>query len=103
MSEPSVTPGEWLALVVTSMLAGMGSAMAWFSNSKKELNTRMTNIDGPQGRMACYEESHALLDKQIAVVETCQENTANTLVELKGLHKDMNQKLDDVLKEIRRS
>ena len=92
-----------MVLAVTSMLAGMGGAMAWFNKSKQELLTRMTNIDGPKGRMACYEESHALLDKQIAVVETCQENTANTLVELKALHKDMNRKLDDVLKEIRRS
>ena len=50
-----------------------------------------------------FTEMHAEHNTQLAVIENCQMNTASTLVELKGLHADMNKKLDDVLKEIRRS
>jgi hypothetical protein len=102
VNEPQVTPGEWLAIAVTSGVAGIAGAMSWFGKAKRELQLRMAQIDGPDGRMAVYESQHASLDKQIAIIETCQENTAETLHELKGLHADMNKKLDDVLKEIRR-
>ena len=99
MNEPAVTPAEWLALVVTSGIAGMGGAMAWFSKHRSEMEKRMSDIDGPKGRMACYEEMHAEVDKKVAVVETCQENTAATLLELKALHRDMNLKLDRLLEK----
>jgi len=100
VNEPPLTMGEWLAVTVTSAIAGMGGAMAWFSNSKKELNTRMTEMEG---KMEGFTDMHAEHNTQLAVIENCQMNTASTLVELKGLHAEMNKKMDDVLKEIRRS
>ena len=74
--------------------------MAWFSKSKQELHTRMAEMEG---KMKGFTDMHAEHNTQLAVIENCQMNTASTLVELKGLHADMNKKLDDVLKEIRRS
>lgn len=91
--------GEWLAVTVTSSIAGMGGAMAWFNKSKQELHTRMTEMEC---KMEGFTEMHAEHNTQLAVIENCQMNTASTLFELKGLHADMNKKLDDVLKEIRR-
>ena len=91
--------GEWLALTVTSAIAGMGGAMAWFSNSKKELNTRMTEMEC---KMEGFTDMHAEHNTQLAVVKACQTNTALILSELKEGQKEIYVKLDAVLKEVRR-
>ena len=91
--------GEWLAVTVTSAIAGMGGAMAWFSNSKKELNTRMTEMEC---KMEGFTDMHAEHNTQLAVVKACQVNTALILSELKEGQKEIYVKLDDVLKEVRR-
>ena len=92
--------GEWLAVTVTSAIAGMGGAMAWLNKNKTELHTRMDDVEK---EMKGFTDMHAEHNTQLAVIENCQMNTASTLVELKGLHAEMNKKMDDVLKEIRRS
>jgi flagellar basal body-associated protein FliL len=91
--------GEWLAVTVTSAIAGMGGAMAWFSNSKKELNTRMAEMEG---KMEGFTDMHAEHNTQLAVVKACQVNTALILSELKEGQKEIYVKLDAVLKEVRR-
>jgi len=99
VNEPTVTLGDVLTVTVAG-LAGVGSAMAWFSNSKKELNTRMAEMEG---KMEGFTDMHAEHNTQLAVVKACQVNTALILSELKEGQKEIYVKLDDVLKEIRRS
>ena len=91
--------GEWLALTVTSAIAGMGGVMAWFSNSKKELNTRMAEMEC---KMEGFTDMHAEHNTQLAVVKACQVNTTLILSELKEGQKEIYVKLDAVLKEVRR-
>lgn len=71
-------------LVVTSIGAGIGAAMAWFKNSNNlrdkttcELRTDM------ETRMERYEEIRAVHATEIAVLKTSQENIDSKLDELK--------------------
>ena len=96
MSEPSVTPGEWLALTVTSMLAGMGGAMGWFKNNNIDRDKRIKKVEDGMKEFTDMQAEH---NTQLAVIEACQTNTASTLLELKALHRDMNIKLDRLLEK----
>jgi len=85
--------------VVVTGIAGVGSAMAWFSHAKKELHTRMAEMEC---KMEGFSDLHAEHNTQLAVVEACQVNTALILAELKEGQKEIYVKLDAVLKEVRR-
>lgn len=100
MAEPPISLGEWVAVAVSSALAGMGGAMAWFSHSRREVMARMEKIDGPDGRMADYESGHAQHATDIAVVKTCQEHTADRLEEINTITRDTNMKLDKLIEKL---
>ena len=98
MNEPTVTMSDVITVVVTG-IAGVGSAMAWFSHAKKELHTRMAEMEC---KMEGFTDLHAEHSTQLAVVKSCQANTVLILAELKEGQKEIYVKLDDVLKEVRR-
>lgn len=95
MSDPSKLEfGDWVQVAVGSILSGTGAAMAWFSGEKKIINARMAKMEGD---MKCWSESHAEHNTQLAVLETCQQNTSERLDELTDLGKTINGKLDALI------
>ena len=84
---------DWFAVVATGIVSGIGGAMAWFNSSKHRLHTRMTEMEQTMGT---WNEKHAHHSTDIAVVQTCQENTAKQL-ELIGITtRDTNENLKEL-------
>lgn len=87
--------GEWVtvifASILASVLAGIGSAMAWFRAEKRALRGEM---HGLTERMHEYDERHAAHESELAVIQTCQENTADRLKEIVKALDRIHDKLD---------
>ena len=81
-----------IAVIVTSILSGIGAAMAWFTGSKKLLHLRIDGVKADLDRVAQQKASH---DVRLERVETCQENTSAALSELKSGQSKINEKLDE--------
>ncbi len=94
---PPVEWGEWVtvifASVLASILAGLGSAMAWFRSEKRALRKDMAGIGM---RMDTYDKSHADHSTEIAVMKTCQENTADRLETIMKTLDRLHDKLDSM-------
>ena len=73
--------GDWLGVIVTGSIAGLGAASAWFRNSNKK---RDDNIDALECRMRNYEDVRATQATQLAVLHECQEHIQEKLEEIKG-------------------
>jgi hypothetical protein len=91
MSEPNVTLGEWIGLAVTSGIAGMGGAMAWFKNNNLKRDERLTAVEDG---MKEWDKLHAAHNTQLAVVETCQINTRDRLESIDETTSDTNRKIE---------
>ena len=72
--------GDWLGVIVTSVLAGLGAAMGWFKSSNKK---RDQSIEELGERMNNYEAVRATQATQLAVLQTCQANIEEKLGDIK--------------------
>lgn len=99
--------GDWIALGVTSTVAGVGAAMGWFKSSN---NKRDQKTNPLETRMEKYEEVRANQAIQLAVLETCQATIQEKLEEIKtdihvsserGAH-SVNAQLAAVLNEVQK-
>jgi hypothetical protein len=77
---------DWFSVVATAILSGVGGAMAWFNSTKKEINRRLESV----------EDSMSGHDTNLAVLQTCQENTEKRLDEIGETTRDTNQSLKDL-------
>lgn len=77
---------DWFSIIATAMISGIGAAMAWFSSSKREMQKRMTAVEGTM-------QEHAT---NLAVLKTCQENTESRLNEISETTRDTNQNLKEL-------
>lgn len=99
--------GDWLAVGVTSTIAGIGAAMGWFKSSNNKRDKRTEAIENS---MRDYERVRATQATQLAVLETCQANIQEKLEEIKddiqrsaerGAH-SVNSQLAAVLSEVQK-
>ena len=67
--------------------------MAWFNSNKNRMNAR---IDFLEADMRKWDENHAEHSTQLAVLTNCQENTAQSLVEIKVTTRDTNEALKEL-------
>ncbi len=99
--------GDWLGVLVTGTIAGLGAASAWFRGSNKKRDDRQ---DALENRMKNYEEVRSIQATQLAVLQTCQENIQDKLDEIKediqrsaerGAH-SVNSQLANVVSEVQK-
>jgi len=84
---------DWVSIIGSSCIAGVGAAMAWFNGSKNKLHAR---LDFLEADMRKWDESHAKHSTEIAVVQTCQENTAMQLEAIGLTTRDTNENLKEL-------
>jgi hypothetical protein len=84
---------DWFSVVVASLLTGMGGAMAWFSGSKRRMHTKIAVVEEA---MSLWHERHAKHSTDIAVIQTCQENTAQQLEAISVTTRDTNENLKEL-------
>lgn len=93
MSDPQhLDAGDWLAVAATSLVTGVGGAMAWFTGTKKKIESRMLN----------YEQTQATHTTDLAVIRITQDHLSERMDEVRELGLSAHGKLDEVLQEIRR-
>ena len=80
----SIDQSDWLTAAVALIIASFGWLMGWMRTRKKEVDDRFVKL----------EKDMSEHDKCLAVVQTCQVNTAERLVEIKETTADNNAKLD---------
>ncbi len=79
--------GDWISVIGAALVAGVGGAMAWFNGVKHHLEARM-------GRTEETVNDH---ETKLAVVRTCQENTAERLQAIESATHETNNKLDRLI------
>ena len=85
MADPSsITQGDWLSAIVAFILAAFGILMGWIKSRTKDVNDRLD----------CVEQNVGKHDTHLAVMQTCQVNTSERLVEIKQAASESNEKLD---------
>ena len=84
---------DWFALVATAILSGIGGAMGWFSASKRRMHDRITGVETA---MREWHEKHADHTTEIAVMKSCQENTAERLETINQTTRDTNESLKEL-------
>ena len=93
MSDPQhLDAGDWLSVVTTSLLTGVGGAMAWFTGTKKKIESRMLT----------YEQTQANHTTDLAVIRSTQNHLSDRRDEVRELGLSAHRKLDEVLSEVRR-
>jgi hypothetical protein len=88
---------DWISIIGASALSGIGAAMAWFNSSKNRLNAR---LDFVEADMRKWDESHAGHTTEIAIVKTCQENTAERLEIINQTTRDTNENMKELSQTI---
>jgi ABC-type nickel/cobalt efflux system permease component RcnA len=91
VADPKLDFADWFAVVATALVSGIGGAMAWFNSSKKRMDARMDFLEAD---MRKWDESHAKHSTDIAVMETCQENTEKHLADIGLTTRDTNEKIE---------
>lgn len=92
MADPSrLDITDWFAVVAGGILSGLGSAFVWFSNSKRRIHDRLTTVEHT---MTGWSDKHAQHTTDIAVIETCAQNTAKQLEAISLTTRDTNEKLE---------
>ena len=77
---------DWFAVVSAGILSGVGGAMAWFNSSKKDIHRRLESV----------EDSMSGHHTNLAVLQSCQENTEKRLDEIGETTRDTNQSLKEL-------
>ena len=96
MADPSkMDLSDWISIIGSSIIAGIGGAMAWFNGSKNKLHAR---LDFLEADMRKWDESHADHTTQLAVLTNCQDNTEKSLVQIKETTRDTNTALKELSK-----
>lgn len=98
MAEPALSLAEWFSAAVAAILAGLTGAMGWFNRTKKHMHARLATVEGKmEGHILDSTTKHGDHQTKIAVLETCQENTARQLEQLNETTNDVNKKLDALI------
>lgn len=77
---------DWFSVVATALLSGVGGAMAWFNSTKKDIHRRLHSME------TSMTDHHT----NLAVLQTCQENTEKRLDEIGETTRDTNQSLKEL-------
>lgn len=88
---------DWFSVVGTAIVSGIGGAMAWFSSSKRRMHGRINSLEAA---MILWNEKHAVHTTEIAVVQTCQENTAKQLELINETTRDTNASIKELSQTI---
>lgn len=93
MSDPQhLDAGDLLSVVVTSLMTGLGGAMAWFTGTKKKIESRMFT----------YEQTQSSHTTDLAVIRSTQNHLSDRMDEVRELGLSAHRKLDEVLSAVRR-
>jgi hypothetical protein len=84
---------DWFSVVVAAIVSGVGAAMAWFSGSKRRIHGKIADVEAA---MTLWNDRHAKHSTDIAVIETCQENTAKQLESISLTTRDTNENLKEL-------
>lgn len=71
--------------------------MAWFNGSKRNIYRRIDGVEEENNRIKA---AKAEADVRMERVETCQENTAVQLTELKAGQERINEKIDGLYRDV---
>lgn len=94
MADPSkLDLSDWISVIGASVLSGVGAAAAWFNSSKNRLHAR---LDFVEADMRKWDEAHAIHTTEIAIVKTCQENTAERLELINQTTRDTNENVKEL-------
>lgn len=85
---------------IAGILTGVSAAMAWFGSTKKRMYVRIGIVEEDMKALIALHAKHTT---ELAVMQACQENTAQQLEEIKDANLAMNNKLDAVLLAIRKN
>lgn len=90
-----------LGVVVSVVLVGMGGAMGWFKWKHQQLNTRLDAVEGTVSRHVLEStKDYSNHTTQLAVIQTCQEETKRRLEGIEETTRDTNQKLDTLVRDV---
>jgi gas vesicle protein len=100
-------PADWVALAVTSMIAGMGAAMGWFSKSNKARDERIQNLEE---KVEQYKDLVIAQATSLAVMQACQSTIQQNLSDIKTDIKEtairgarsVNEQLAMVMNEVQK-
>jgi hypothetical protein len=84
---------DWFALISASILAGISGAMGWFSRTKRIMDERISKVEVS---MRSWDGKHAEHSRDLAVVQTCQENTEKQLEAIVITTRDTNENLKEL-------
>ena len=94
MADPAkLDISDWVSVIGSAVVAGIGASMAWFISSKNRLHAR---LDFVEADMRKWDEAHAGHTTDIAIMKTCQENTAERLETINQTTRDTNENLKEL-------
>lgn len=92
---------ENLLTILESALAGIGSAMLWSRYQYTKFHTRLEKAEARmQAHVLDNAKDYATHATQIAVMQTCQEDTKRRLEGIEETTGDTNKKLDQLIRDV---
>ena len=93
---------EFIGIIATAILTGIGGAMAWFRSQRKDINVDIeairvlanSGLEDIRAEMRCQMDDNHNNDRDIAVLKTEIRNNVKQLDEISDATKQTNQKLD---------
>ena len=89
---------DWLLFIITSMVSGVGTAMAWFRTAKKKMYERIAEMEG---KISMHTDLHAKTATDMALLHLNQDHITERLEEIKETTARTRDTLDEVLIEVR--
>lgn len=86
-SQHSLDLTDWIMLVLSAILSGIGSAMAWLSRTRSTLFARLERV----------EQLQTAQQRDLAVLTANHEHVAEQFADLRLQLRELHRKLDEVL------
>lgn len=103
MNDQHLTVSDWFAVIVTGMMTGIGSAMAWVSGKeraiRKDLGDRMAAIESIQFKHADIQSEQKI---ELAVIHSNHTHLTERIDEVREIGLSAHRKLDELLREVKR-
>lgn len=103
MSDQHLTVSDWFAVIVTGIIAGISSAMAWVSGKeraiRKDLGDRMAIIESIQSKHADIQSEQKI---ELAVIHSNHVHVTERMDEVREIGLSAHRKLDELLREVKR-
>lgn len=99
MNDQHLGLADWIAILASSVIAGIVSAMGWFTGKERALKSRMNALEARQIKHA---EMQSEQKTELAVIHSNQDHMSSRMDEVRELGLSAHRKLDEVLREVKR-